>query len=116
MMYFPMFTIIPLIFFVLVAIMIGTVVVKGLKRKAYNDSQPQLTVQAQAVAKRTRVSGGGRNTHARTYYYITFEFDTSSRHELQVEGDVYGMVIEGDRGRLTFQGDRFFAFDRELVL
>ena len=32
--------------------------------------------------------------------------------ELPVTGPEYGMLAEGDRGRLTFQGTRYLGFER----
>jgi hypothetical protein len=34
--------------------------------------------------------------------------------ELQVDGSEYGMLVEGDQGRLTFQGTRYLGFERRL--
>jgi hypothetical protein len=32
--------------------------------------------------------------------------------EFAVSGNQYGMIAEGDFGRLTFQGTRFLSFER----
>ena len=34
--------------------------------------------------------------------------------ELHVAGHEFGMLIEGDRGMLTFQGTRYLSFERKL--
>ena len=34
--------------------------------------------------------------------------------ELHVSGSEYGMLAEGDNGRLTFQGTRYLSFEREF--
>ena len=47
-----------------------------------------------------------------TRYYATFEVESGSRIELAVRGEEYGMLAEGDRGRLTFQGTRYQGFER----
>ena len=47
-----------------------------------------------------------------TTYYVTFELDSSDRVELRMKGAEYGMLIEQDRGRLTFQGTRYLGFKR----
>ena len=47
-----------------------------------------------------------------TSYYDTFEVESGSRMELAVSGEEYGMLAEGDRGRLTFQGTRYKGFER----
>ena len=32
--------------------------------------------------------------------------------ELSVSGSEYGMLVEGDRGGLSFQGTRYLSFER----
>ena len=34
--------------------------------------------------------------------------------ELHVMGNEFGMLIEGDFGKLTFQGTRYLGFEREF--
>ena len=59
-----------------------------------------------------RVRGQHHGHHTYTYYYVTFEVDSGDRMELGVEDAEYGLLVEGDRGRLTFQGTRFLGFER----
>lgn len=33
--------------------------------------------------------------------------------EFTVEGSEYGMLIEGDHGKLTFQGTRYLGFEHQ---
>ncbi len=82
----------------------------------FNNKQPQLTREATVVAKRTDVSGGGSNSNfsASTWYYVTFEVESGERIELSVMGSEYGMLAEGDRGRLTTQGTRYIDFERYI--
>ena len=47
-----------------------------------------------------------------TFYYTTFEVESGDRMELAVSGQDFGMLAEGDTGRLTFQGTRFKGFER----
>jgi hypothetical protein len=35
--------------------------------------------------------------------------------ELYVAGHEFGMLIEGDRGMLTFQGTRYLGFERKIA-
>ena len=35
--------------------------------------------------------------------------------ELRVNGREYGMIAEGDRGKLTFQGSRYLDFERKEI-
>lgn len=47
-----------------------------------------------------------------TSYFVTFQVESGDRMELHVAGHEYGMLIEGDRGKLTFQGTRYLGFER----
>ena len=40
-------------------------------------------------------------------------YTSGDRMELRLSGAEYGMLAEGDRGRLTFQGTRYLSFERE---
>lgn len=100
-------------------------IVKGLMQWNKNNHSPRLTVDATVVAKRTNVShhhhanagdatgAHGYHTTTSTTYYVTFQFESGDRMELSVSGYEYGMLIEGDRGKLSFQGTRFLGFDRQ---
>jgi hypothetical protein len=78
-------------------------------------------VPATVVAKRTNVSHhhhnhGGTGMHHTTHsttYYVTFQVESGDRMELHVAGHEFGMLIEGDRGDLTFQGTRYLGFERK---
>lgn len=85
-----------------------------------NNRAPRLTVGALVTAKRTNVShhrhsgaGGVGHTTRSTTYYATFEVESGDRMELQLSGQDYGLLAEGDRGYLTFQGSRYLGFERE---
>ena len=67
------------------------------------------------VAKRTEVSRHHTdNTMAHTFttYYVTFQVESGDRMELTVSGSDYGMLVEGDIGKLSFQGTRYLGFER----
>ncbi|WP_211745740.1 DUF2500 domain-containing protein [Paenibacillus sp. Marseille-Q4541] len=103
-----LFTIIPLI-------IVGTilfVIIKGLTTYFRNNAAERLTEQARILTKRTNVSGGSGDSSAFTTYYITFEFEDGHRSEFQVKADEYGLLVEGDEGRLTYQGTRYLGFER----
>ena len=57
--------------------------------------------------------GVGHTTHS-TSYYATFQVESGDRMELNLSGQEYGLLAEGDRGKLTFQGTRYLGFEREL--
>ena len=90
-----------------------------------NNNSPRLTVSARIVAKRQNtthnnqpnagdISGAhGFHTISSTSYYVTFQVDSGDRMELSVSGSEYGVLAEGDKGQLTFQGTRYLTFDRE---
>ena len=115
---FDFFKIIALIFpviFIFVFASIFFVLIKGLKQWNYNNKQPQLTVSAKAVTKRTSISNHNTSNqirHSSTTYYVTFEVESGDRMELQVSGLNYGQIVENDLGKLTFQGTRFINFER----
>ena len=59
------------------------------------------------------ISGAhGFHTISSTSYYVTFQVDSGDRMELYVSGSEYGVLAEGDKGQLTFQGTRYLTFDR----
>lgn len=106
-----MFTLFPVFFVIIFIVVISAFIfifVRIIKETRYNNSQPRLTVNAKVVSKRTRVSG----ERTSTFYYVTFEVESGDRMELVVKGHESGMIIEGDRGKLTFQGNRFLGFER----
>ncbi|GKX30665.1 hypothetical protein SH1V18_31450 [Vallitalea longa] len=101
------------IFFIIVFVIIIITVVKSLKEASYNRSQPKLTVNATVVAKRTHMTRRtGDNNRGFTHYYATFQFDKGDRLEMKVDSYKYGMLVEGDKGNLTFQGNKFYDFER----
>ncbi|WP_425447365.1 DUF2500 domain-containing protein [Dethiothermospora halolimnae] len=106
------------IIFMMIIIIVIINIVKGVSEWHNNNQQPVLTVDAKVVSKRSHVSrhshnhdGHVHNTRSTTYY-ITFEFDSNDRVELKVPSNKYGYIVEGDKGKLTFQGTRFHDFKR----
>lgn len=119
-----MFSIMPIFFFIVFAIVIIGIVgsmIKGAKQYSYNNKQPRLSVQASVVDKRTNVSRRHHNhdnthhTSTSTTYYVTFEFESGDRTEFEVDGREYGIIVSGDKGTLTFQGTRYLGFERKFV-
>lgn len=122
-----MFSILPTIvsiFFVVVFGILIINVIKGLARWNRNNHSPILTVPARVVAKRTSVShhthhhagdAGMHHSSSTTWYYITFEFESGDRLELHVPDSEFGYLVEGDMGRLTFQGTRYKGFQRDMI-
>lgn len=112
-----------LIFITVFGLIIFTII-GGIGEWNKNNQSPRLTVEASIVAKRTHVSRhthhnagditGAHGTHmtSSTSYYVTFQVESGDRMELSVKSSEYGMLAEGDSGRLTFQGTRFLGFER----
>ena len=94
--------------FALVIFIIGGSVVQNLKQKHSNDHSPRVTSEAEVVTKRTHVRGD----HAHTTYFATFQFESGDRLELEIPHNRFGYLVEGDKGKLTFQGTRFLEFER----
>ena len=114
----------PLVFLLALGTILFTLV-GNLRTWNKNNRSPRLTVQAAVVAKRTQVSrhrnanagdatgAHGYTTSSVTTYYVTFQVESGDRMELQVDGAEYGMLVEGDTGKLSFQGTRYLSFQRD---
>ena len=118
---FGLFGIMFTLVFILVFGMFIVIAVKGISQWNKNNHSPRLTVPATIVAKRTNVSHhhhhnhGGTGMHHTTHsttYYVTFQVESGDRMELQMTGQEFGLLIEGDRGNLSFQGTRYLGFER----
>ena len=115
-----MFTV---VFVIVVGIFIVTIV-RGIGTWNKNNHSPRLTVTATVVSKRMNVShhshgmagditgAHGYTTTSSTSYYVTFQVESGDRMEFSVRGTEYGMLAEGDVGRLLFQGTRYLSFER----
>lgn len=126
---FGLLSMIPLLVvlgFITIFIMIIVTIVKGIGQRQYNNQQPVLSVSAKIVSRRTDVSShhhhhpghdpanhmGHHQHHSSTSYFLTFEVESGSRMEFHVSSQEYGLLVEGDMGKLTFQGTRFLGFER----
>ena len=117
---FGIFGIIWVVMFLLVFGIILFALITGIRQWNKNNHSPRLTVPATVVSKRTNVShhhhnhGTGHAGHmsTSTSYYVTFQVASGDRMELHMAGHEYGLLVEGDRGNLTFQGTRYLGFQR----
>ena len=104
-----------LIFLVMLGIFI-CMLLAGLGQWRKNNRSPRLTVGAVVTGKRTSTSthrhGDSHMHHTSTWYYATFQVESGDRMEFSVAGTEYGLLAEGDRGYLTFQGTRYLGFER----
>ena len=106
-----MFSLAFIMFFAIFAVTLG----KSISQWNKNNHSPRLTVAATVIAKRTnhtRHAGTNGHHHSSTSYYATFQVESGDRMELQMQGQEYGLLIEGDKGKLTFQGTRYLGFER----
>lgn len=89
-----------------------------------NNHSPRLSIPAAVVAKRTDISHSdtanagdlsgahGYRTSTYTSYYVTFQVESGDRMEFEVDGSDYGLLVQGDIGKLSFQGTRYLGFER----
>ena len=115
--------IVPIIFIIVIGIIVFSLG-QGIVTWNKNNQSPRLTVPVVVVAKRENItqhqhanagdsSGAhGFHTTTSTSYYVTFLVESGDRIELCDSGTEYGMLVEGDTGRLTFQGTRYLSFER----
>lgn len=118
-----MFSVFPIIWVLMFLLIFGVFAVsigKSISQWNKNNHSPRLTVDAKVIAKRHDVSrhrraGVNDHHHYRTSntYFVTFEVESGDRMELQMQGNEYGLLIEGDEGKLTFQGTRYLGFERQ---
>ena len=104
--------------FVLVIGMFVITAVRGIGEWNKNNQSPRITVPVTVVSKRTHVSrhhhaGEHHHSHTSTSYYVTFQLGSGDRMELHVPATEYGLLVEGDQGKLSFQGNRYLGFERE---
>ena len=116
---FGMFGVMFTIVFLLITGTFVVILIKGIGEWNKNNHSPRLTVSAKVVAKRTNItrhSHRGANDHhhyhTSTTYFVTFEVESGDRMELRLEGHEYGLLVEGDEGKLSFQGTRYLGFER----
>lgn len=114
---YGLFEILFTVAFVAIAALFIVTAVRGLCQWHKNNNSPRLTVPATVVSKRTNITHhhNGNNVgpyRTSTTYYAAFQVESGDRMELQLDGSAYGLLAEGDKGKLTFQGTRFLGFER----
>lgn len=106
---FGTFSLFSLVFW-LILIVIVVQLVRGVIQWGRNNASPRLTVEATVVSRRERTWHNQHNYGST--YYATFQVESGDRMELKIPERDIGMLAEGDRGKLTFQGTRFLGFER----
>lgn len=118
-----LFHIVPVIVIAGFVFVIGTLIVRSIqsaKQWKRNNDSPILTVDATVVAKRADVQYFHQSTgtdnldhmSSSTAYYVTFEVASGDRLEFKIRDIEYGMLVENDMEKLTFQGTRYLGFER----
>ena len=122
-----MFTLVPIFIGVILVIMLVSIISglsRNAKRERKNDESPRVTADAKVVSKRMQVGERGSRrmrtngmmedgySYSYSDYFVTFEFESGDRLELHVDGSDYGLLVEGDQGKLSFQGSRYLGFER----
>lgn len=121
------FTLFRIMFTIVFLFIMGTfivILVKGIGEWSRNNHSPRLRVPVTVIAKRTNVShhrhanagdatgSHGYHSSSSTSYYVTFQVESGDRMEFHIPGHEFGLLIEGDRGNLSFQGSRYLGFER----
>ncbi len=125
-----MFSVVPALvtigFIVVFGLIIASLIKGGMEWHSNNNS-PVLTVNAKIITKRAEVSHSTSHHHAghdtgihhssssSTTYYAAFEVESGDRMEFRLPGKEYGLLAEGDTGKLTFQGTRYHGFERDIT-
>jgi ABC-type transport system involved in multi-copper enzyme maturation permease subunit len=118
-----LFSLIPMVVFLGFIFVFGMIIystVQKAKVENKNNKSPILSVEAKVVAKRTEVTHHNHNNinnntmrhSSSTSYYVTFQVESGDRMEFLVSGNEYGMLVEQDMGKVTFQGTRYLGFTR----
>lgn len=105
------FSIFPILFLAVFGLVFGMIIstlVKNGKQNRENNNSPRLSTEATVVAKRTKVWGD----HSHTTYFATFQFESGDRLEMEIPHNQFGYLVEGDVGKLSFQGTRYLSFER----
>lgn len=113
---FTIFSIMFIVAFVLIFGVFLVAIIRTISVWNKNNHSPQLSVYAKVVSKRQDIShhdhGDTMHHHSSTSYYVTFEVESGDRLEFYLNGNEYGLLVEGDTGMLTFQGTRYLGFER----
>lgn len=112
--FFFVFFLLALLTVITAVVVLVVVISRANQRRRADANAPRLQSPAVVVDKRTELRGGGETSNTQTYY-VTFEFPDGNRYELQLDGPQSGMLTQGDRGVLVWQGSQFVGFAREIL-
>lgn len=106
---------------ILILLFIGFIIylnIKEITKYRRTNKQPILTVPATALTKRTQFI---HHVHqyeihlyypASIFYYVTFELENGEQIEFEMSRIEFKQIVEGEAGRLTYQGNEFLEFTR----
>jgi hypothetical protein len=97
---------------VLLGIPLVIAMLRVARRWRIEKQSPLAKAEARVVDKRTELAGGRADDQR---YYVTFEFPTGQRLELEGSGRNSGVLVVGDQGTLAWQGPRYLGFAREIL-
>ncbi|MDO4799150.1 MAG: DUF2500 domain-containing protein [Bacillota bacterium] len=90
------------------------------RRSDRDNPSPRLTVKARLIQKNENVVPEEKVDERGYYYYeklynysLVFEVESGDQMTFDVEKSAFEAVDEGDTGALSFQGSRFFGFEKE---
>lgn len=113
---FQVVNLMQILIFGLIFVFVIVSLVRSIRRWGKDEKSPRLTVDAKVAAKRTARQRRMSNEHGSgrdyTNYYATFQFESGDRLELELKSYEFGLLVEGDKGKLTFQGSRYLGFER----
>ena len=110
-----LFSILFPILFLVVLGMILYAIIGNISTWNKNNHSLRLTVPATVVHRKMKVSRHHTdNTMAHTFttYYVTFQVESGDWMEFEVDGSDYGLLVQGDIRKLSFQGTRYLGFER----
>lgn len=100
---------------VIIAIIIFGITIKNVLKSARKDKNnkkaPTIVTEAKVITKRSQ-NIFMKDVAGSTIYYVTFQVVGGDRIELNLSGQDYGMLAEGDCGKLSFKGTSFIDFIR----
>lgn len=104
------------VFFLMFAFVFGMVIfvfAKSIIQWNKNNNSPRLSVDAAIVDKQRKTHHHNHNGHHHVShsYYVTFRVQSGDTMALRVPRDDFYMLMEGDKGVLSFQGTRYLGFE-----
>ncbi len=104
-----------MLIFAVAFIIVVSFIFKKISRWQSNNHCEKVTVDATVVSLRSKIdyqnNGELYHPHDPSRYYVTFKFESGEKKEYQVTDSVYFSFIEGENGKLTYQGTRFISFE-----